>query len=151
GKARRRVALRALLVAAAPVLLLAAYGGFRLVTVPSETVPGVRLRVVQPSVPQRDKWLADKQAAIFQDHLELSATGASGDRDGLAGITHVIWPEAAMPFLPLERPEALAAIGEALPDGVMLLTGALRREQADDAKGDARGHPFRAYNSLMIF
>lgn len=51
-----------------------------------------------------------------------------------------------MPFLPLEHPEALAAIGELLPDGVFLLTGALRREASE-----AAAHPFRAYNSLMVF
>ena len=33
--------------------------------------------------------------------------------DDLAGITHVVWPEAAMPFLPLDHPEARAAIGRA--------------------------------------
>ena len=151
GRARRRAGAWALAITAVPVLLLAGYGTFRLATAPSHVVEGVKIRVVQPSVPQREKWQADKQAAIFQDHLALSLTNASGDRDGLAGVTHVVWPEAAMPFLPLERPEALMAIGDMLPDGVHLLTGALRREPAEDGAGDARGHPFRAFNSLMVF
>src|SRR5690606_18492111 len=115
---------RALAVAGVPLVLLAAYGAARLATAPAGAVEGVRLRIVQPSVPQREKWRPDKQAFIFQDHLALSEVDASGKRDDLAGITHVLWPEAAMPFLPLEHPEALAAIGELLPDGVFLLTGA---------------------------
>ena len=41
----------------------------------------------------------------------LSAANPAGEADNLAGITHVIWPEAAMPFLPLDYPEARAAIG----------------------------------------
>lgn len=144
---RRRAGLRALAISGVPLLLLAAYGTVRLATAPEGVVDGVRLRIVQPSVPQREKWLPEKQAAIFQDHLALSETGASGARDGLAGVTHVLWPEAAMPFLPLEHPEALAAIGDMLPDGALLLTGALRREGAD---GTPATPPIRAYNSLMV-
>ena len=151
GAPRRKAGFHALLIAAVPLVLLSTYGTVRLATAPSDRVEGVALRVVQPSVPQREKWQADKQAAIFRDHLDLSRTDATGKRDDLEGITHVVWPEAAMPFLPLERPEALGAIGDMLPDGVHLLTGALRREQADDDVGDARGHPFRAFNSLMVF
>ena len=57
-----------------------------------------------------------------------------------------------MPFLPLERPAALEAIGDMLPDGVFLLVGALRREEVREGEPPARaGHPFRAFNSLMVF
>src|SRR5690606_29463956 len=59
------------------------------------------------------------------------------------------WPEAAMPFLPLEHPETLAAIGEMLPDNAFLLTGALRRD--GNGAPDLASHPERAYNSLMVF
>jgi apolipoprotein N-acyltransferase len=76
----------------------------------------------------------------------LSLTRPDGVRDDLAGITHVVWPEAAMPFLPLNHPEALRAIADVLPEGTTLLAGALRIE--DDASS-----PFgrRGYNSLMVF
>lgn len=148
---RRRALRHAIAVAAVPVLLLAAYGGVRLASAPGgDEAAGARVRVVQPSVPQEDKWRPDRQAEIFQAYLDFSRTNAAGVRDDLAGITHVIWPEASMPFLPLDRPEALIAIGEMLPDDVHLLAGALRREKAEgDASGG--GHPFRAYNSLMVF
>ncbi len=49
-----------------------------------------------------------------------------------------------MPFLPLEHPEALSAIGDMLPPGVRLISGGLRRET--DAQGGVR-----AFNSLMVF
>lgn len=150
GQGRRRAGFRALAFALVPVTLLAAYGAFRLASAPQDVVEGVKVRLVQPSVPQREKWQADKQAAIFRDHLDLSLTNAAGERDDLKGITHVIWPEAAMPFLPLERPEALEAIGEMLPDDVFLLAGGLRREALDGSAYNG-GHPFRAYNSLMVF
>ncbi|HEX2842216.1 apolipoprotein N-acyltransferase [Hyphomicrobium sp.] len=146
---RRSVSVRALLITSVPLVFLFAYGAVRLATAPSGVVDGVKIRIVQPSIPQREKWLPDRQGAIFQDHLALSATDPSGKRDDLAGITHVIWPEAAMPFLPLEHPEALDAIGDMLPDGTFLLTGALRREAA--TSGDGGLSKRRAYNSLMLF
>lgn len=147
GASRRRASLIALAATGVPLLLLGGYGAARLATAPSGMVEGVTIRIVQPSVPQREKWLPEKQAAIFQDHLALSETNAAGQQDGLQGITHLIWPEAAMPFLPLEHPEALAAIRDLLPDGAFLLTGALRRE---GAAGNPATPPIRAYNSLMV-
>ena len=42
----------------------------------------------------------EHQERIFSDHLKLSVTDPDGRESGLAGISHVIWPEAAMPFLP---------------------------------------------------
>jgi apolipoprotein N-acyltransferase len=88
------------------------------------------------------------QGAIFQDQLDLSRQNAAGQRDDLAAITHLIWPEAAMPFLPLEHPEALAAIGDLLPNGAQLITGALRlkRPAAPRVAG-----PLEGFNSLMVF
>ena len=41
-------------------------------------VPGVKIRIVQPSVPQREKWRPENQRRIFLDHLELSASQRRG-------------------------------------------------------------------------
>jgi apolipoprotein N-acyltransferase len=101
---------------------------------------------VQPSVPQREKWRPENQERIFLQHLQLSATSPSGVRDGAAGINLIIWPEAAMPFLPLAAPRALAAIGGMLPRGGHLISGALRVEEPAGA-AERR----RVYNSLMVF
>jgi apolipoprotein N-acyltransferase len=147
GRAGRRARLAAVAVAVLPLLACALYGHVRLAQATPAAVPGVRIRIVQPSVPQREKWRPENQARVFADHLELSATNEAGERDDLAGITHVVWPEAAMPFLPLEHPEALAAIGRLLPAGVQLITGALRVER-EPANKD---RPWRAFNSLLVF
>jgi apolipoprotein N-acyltransferase len=144
-RGRQRAAFaKACLIAGLPIAFLAAHGAWILAIPAPRNVPGVTLRIVQPSVPQREKWQPQNQAAIFSQHLEMSATGPDGNRDDLAGVTHVIWPEAAMPFLPLEHPEALSAIGEMLPDGAVLVTGALRREKR--INGEQQG-----FNSLMAF
>jgi apolipoprotein N-acyltransferase len=128
---------------------LYAYGALRLSHDPLPMRDGVHLRLVQPSVPQREKWRPENQRAIFADHLNLSRTNAAGARDDLAGVTHVVWPEAAMPFLPLDHPEALQAIGELLPEGTSLLSGALRVQwPADTTQPGAKRE---AFNSLMVF
>lgn len=125
-----------------PLAVAFALGSWRLAAPPSPPLANVKVRIVQPSVPQRDKWIGAKQGAIFADHLDLSRRDPSGRQDDLAGITHVIWPEAAMPFGPLAHPEALAAIGQLLPAQTTLLAGALRSE--------GEGPDRRAYNSLLV-
>ncbi len=126
GLTPRKIAT-ALLLAAAPIAILWAYGIWRL-QAPQEFVAGVKLRIVQPSVPQRKKWMAEYQRRIFDDHVALSLTSPSGEKDSLVGITHLIWPEAAMPFFPLEAPVALDILATILPPGTTLITGALRHD-----------------------
>ena len=152
GADRRRGLLTGSAIAVLPLLAAAVFGAGQLAREPVPDIEGVRLRIVQASVPQKEKWRPENQGPIFRDQLDLSRRDASGRVDDLAGITHVIWPEAAMPFLPLENPGAIAAIGETLPAGTYLLSGGLRvaKPQQNDevlASGDAR----RVYNSLMVF
>jgi apolipoprotein N-acyltransferase len=136
----------AVAVALLPLVCAGALGRARLAAATSDTVPGVKIRVVQPSVPQREKWMPEHWARFFQDHLDLSGRNPAGIADNLAGVTHVVWPEAAMPFPPLDHPEALAAIGALLPDGTVLVAGAIRIERpAADGKGT-----LRFFNSLLV-
>jgi len=144
----------ALAVLVVPLGLMTAYGAYRLSGEPPAFVEGVRLRLVQPSIPQREKWLPEKQPEFVERQLALSLRDPQGRIDNLAGITHVVWPEAAMPYLPLQRPQVLAAIGEVLPDGVHLLAGILRleREQVGgDPSGGGAREVIRVFNSLAVF
>ncbi len=139
----------ALVIAIGPLAVLAAAGSARL-TATDPVVDGVRLRIVQPSVPQREKWRPENQRSIFLEHIALSGQDQSGLAVGLTGVTHVVWPEAAMPFRPLDSQDALAAIGEMLPPDTYLISGALRLTDASAAV--APGAPIReARNSLMVF
>lgn len=147
GAPGRRV-LRAGLLAVVPLVTLYTLGAWRLAENASPMLDGVRVRIVQASVPQRDKWRPELQRQIFEDQLALSRRDPAGRVDDLAGITHLVWPEAAMPFLPLEQPEALAAIGELLPNGTQLLSGALRLKHRPAPGPDLVRE---GYNSLMVF
>lgn len=144
----RRPVTWVLAIAILPLLALYAYGAWRLSGDPGPLMDGVKIRVVQASVDQRDKWRPEKQGDIFRDQLNLSRHDAAGDRDDLSGVTHLIWPEAAMPFLPLEHPDALAAIGKLLPEGTRLISGALRLKKPD---GGAPAGAREGFNSLMVF
>jgi apolipoprotein N-acyltransferase len=140
-----RVAMRIRNIGLASVIATLAamwiYGASRLTGGPVPMIEGAIVRLVQPSVPQREKWRPEHQQRIFLEHLALSG----GTPDGLKGITAVIWPEAAMPFRPLDSPDALDLIGRLLPLGVHLISGGLRMEI--DA---ARSHR-RVFNSLIVF
>ncbi|MGH1418995.1 MAG: apolipoprotein N-acyltransferase [Hyphomicrobiaceae bacterium] len=124
---------------------------------PVDMMADVKVRLVQPNIAQSDKWRPDKRREIFDTLLALSKTAPDGRDDGLAEISHVIWPEAAIPFLILRTPQALVEIGELLPKKTTLLTGALRfveqqRPGANGRKGgSAKGAQPDAFNSLMAF
>lgn len=138
---------RLLLPAAMLVLLAAAtgLGALRLQGAASEEVPGVRLRLVQPNIPQAEKWQGDNRLRIFNTFLDASRHNATGTEDKLADRTHVIWPESSIPFLLLQSNEALAAIAELLPLQAILITGALR---AQTRPGGAEGTDLDVFNSV---
>ncbi|MFN3743353.1 MAG: apolipoprotein N-acyltransferase [Hyphomicrobiaceae bacterium] len=127
---------------------LVAYGHWWLAGPAPAAADGPRVRLIQPSVPQREKWRPEHQRRIFELHLALTTRNAAGEEDGAAGIDLVIWPEAAMPFLPLDAPEAIERIGKILPAGTHLIAGGLRAEPPDSRRPEAHR---RVYNSLIAF
>ena len=67
-------------------------GAFRLYRAIQENVIGVQLRLVQPNIEQTLKWNPQKRMDIVSKLIGLSK------KDNQA-ITHVIWPETAVPYL----------------------------------------------------
>ena len=128
--------LAGLLVLAA----LAAYGAARVPAGPDATVAGVRLRLMQPNLPQDAKFRPENRVDIVDRYIELS------NRDPAPGEpapTHVIWPESAFPFLIQRDPETLAKVGASIPPGRHLVTGAARAEEP------LPGERIRFYNAIM--
>lgn len=129
--------LMALLVAGG-----ALWGHWRLQSGEIAYVDGVKLRLVQPSIAQRDKWKPEKRAEIFQRLLKASRNGAANGK--IEGVTHLIWPESAIPFLLEETPEALDAISAMMPPGSVFITGAARGERAGESGN------LKIFNSLFV-
>jgi apolipoprotein N-acyltransferase len=127
--------------------LLALHGAYRLSLPEPPVVAGVRLRLIQPNVSQDMKWRHENRENIFRGYLDLSQRNPKGEKDGLAGITHVIWPESAIPFLLLNSSAALEAIAGLLPDGTNLITGAIRLEQTVPTDGSAPQR--QIFNSIL--
>jgi len=125
-------------VTAAAFGFIAIFGVARLQSKEPPDVPGVKLRLIQPSVPQREKITSGNAARIFNEHIALMR------RPGSATITHFVWPEAAVPILLSEDPGALGTIAQVLGPNQWLLAGSARYEPA------TASHPERYFNSLHI-
>ena len=123
----------------------AAWGAARLANGDAGST-GVRLRIVQANVDQANKWRPENSAEIFNTYLDLTKSG--GGNGGLGGISLVVWPETAVPFLLVDSAEALAAIGDLLPDGTSLLVGSGRIVEERDAQN--RLVATRVLNSLLV-
>jgi apolipoprotein N-acyltransferase len=120
------------IVAALALVLIAAFGEFRLMAPESATMPGVKLRLIQPNVAQDDASFGpENKQAILRRYLDLSERATSPDRSGIRDVTHLIWPESAFPFILSRDPLALSEIVDFLRDGATLITGAARREDRD--------------------
>ncbi len=97
-------------------------GAVRLQGAGTETVPGVRLRLVQPNIPQRLKWIPELRRRHVLKQLRMSTRPADKPP------THVIWAETAVPFL-LSKDKAIRSlVGAAAPPGGLVLTGAPRED-----------------------
>jgi apolipoprotein N-acyltransferase len=123
---------------AAFFLLLWIGGEVRLAAVPTATVPGVRLRLLQPDVAQAEKYNQHYVLRNWKRLLSLSQEPAA------AAPTIIVWPEAAPPFLLSREPVALDQIAMLTVGGRVLLTGAIRQDRHEPDEPSY-------YNSFYIF
>ncbi len=127
--------------AAAIVLIgMALYGAARLGP-PDPVVAGVRLRLVQPNLPQDAKFRPENRADIVDRYIELSQRPTEA---GAPEPTHIVWPESAFPFLIQRDPDALAKVAAGLQPGQQLVTGAARAEEP------LPGERLRYFNAVMV-
>lgn len=120
------------------------WGAHRLDTYPAKkNRRDVLVRLVQPDIPQEDKWNPAKAGDNLDRLLSLSAAKPVN----ALFTTLIVWPETALTEFQLRDPAAAAALRAVLSayEGpVYLLTGYLRTEK--DAQGNRR-----YYNSLAVF
>ncbi|MBI1244681.1 MAG: apolipoprotein N-acyltransferase [Alphaproteobacteria bacterium] len=138
GRWRYRDAVTAV-IAAGLVAGAWAAGSSRLAAADIGIVPDVRLRLVQPNVPQELKWDPEAREANLQRMIEMSRL------PGFETRTHVIWSETATAFPIWGDNDVLAMrraqIAAAVPPGGILVTGAPRVVRETDGS-------LRAWNSL---
>jgi apolipoprotein N-acyltransferase len=140
GRRRLALAIGAVLCGAAVMA-----GAARLPGGPAPAVPDVRLRLVQPAIPQSDKWKAESRRDNLRRYLALSLAAAE------VPVTHVIWGETAIPYamdgetdgdLPAILAEAVAATS-ADTAAPALISGVVRRTPPGVA-------PYRVWNSMVV-
>jgi apolipoprotein N-acyltransferase len=105
---------------------MGAYGAARLSVYPTHFVKDVKLRLMQPNLQQDQKFNYAAKDEVMQRYLRLSASSTGPGREGLDGITHLIWPEAAFPFFLTREPDVLAQIASLVRPKTQLITGAVR-------------------------
>ncbi|MGE3989387.1 apolipoprotein N-acyltransferase [Pseudorhodoplanes sp.] len=138
---------RRFLPLAAGIVILAVMTGFglwRLGQNPTRFVDDVRLRLMQPNLPQDEKFNYAARQKIMSHYLALSDRATGPQSASLRDVTHLIWPESAFPFFLTREGDAMAQIADLLPAGTILITGAAR---AAEPSGDKRT---RAYNSVYV-
>jgi apolipoprotein N-acyltransferase len=107
-------------------VLAAGWGHYRLEHTSVADVPGVRLRLVQPNIPQSQKWRMDSRAYDFQSLLDLTAQPAAEPP------THIFWPETASTYYLAEDDYHRKAIAAVIPAAATVMTGVIRRNLTED-------------------
>jgi len=114
-----------------------AWGWARLPDGAAATVPDIRLRLVQPNIPQELKWVRELWDQHFENLSELTLQAPEG-----APPTVVIWPETAIPYMVTSSPTTRQALAQLVPEDGLLITGAPRTEEMADGGR-------RYFNSLV--
>ena len=132
-------------VALAGLAALALFGALRIPPAPAASVAGVKLRIMQPNLPQDAKFNPENRDEIMRRYLTLSDRAVSPQSTGVADATHLLWPESAFPFLLHRDAPALAQIADLLPPGTTLITGAMRAD--DPLPGETE---YRYYHAIQV-
>jgi apolipoprotein N-acyltransferase len=107
-------------LASLAVVGLAGIAGQQAMQPDAPAAAGPMVRIVQPNVPQAEKWRPGGRARELQKLIDLSR------RDGFDRVAAVIWPETATPFIVQPGSQGLSMLATAAPPGGYLLAGAAR-------------------------
>ena len=143
---------RAIPFIVAVALIGAGYGaGYLRLASASQSDTDIRIRIVQPNIPQKDRWRPENREAIFTGLLDLSKRGTDGTDIGQ--FSHVLWSEVAVPFLfafndGLLGEDARQRLRVLIPSQTTLLVGAERAEGF--YQPDGRYIYQQVFNSLFV-
>ncbi len=117
--------------------VLFVWGECRLQTTSVANAPNARVRLVQPNIPQEDKWRASESENHFRKLLDLTSQAADKP------ITHVFWPETASPYYLSEDSFRRKEIADSIPATAFVITGVIQREMNEKNR-------LLFYNSLVV-
>ncbi|WP_375413579.1 apolipoprotein N-acyltransferase [uncultured Bradyrhizobium sp.] len=145
GRSRGRTPWIAPAAAVLLLVVMGIYGAVRLALQPTRLVANVKLRIMQPNLPQDARFNYSAKADVMQKYLNLSDRATGPQSTGVRDANILIWPESAFPFFLTREADAMAQIADLLPKGTVLVTGAVR---APDVPPGAK--ITRAYNSIYV-
>ena len=143
GPPRRRLA-RWLPSLGVPLLLIGglyAFGAWRLAG-PALRDTDIAVRIVQPNIPQGEKWRNDLRDRHIEQLIRLGMQPAARPPQ------HIIWPETAVPFALELAPDYLRWLGSIVPPDGYLLTGAPRTGEPPPGRPPSAFRPL--WNSLLV-
>jgi apolipoprotein N-acyltransferase len=132
--------------------LIWAAGEARLAGTGGAVVKGVRLRLIQPNIDQKTKWLPGLRDKHIVDQIRMSR---KPPKPGDPPPTHVIWAEAAAPLFLGRDSGRRALVGLAAPPGGLVITGALRADKSDRIHNslyaiDGKGRILATYDKFHL-
>jgi apolipoprotein N-acyltransferase len=95
----------------------------------------IRVKVVQPNIPQHEKWNSTRMADNFFKHVRMSYPSDHSEE-----TTYIIWPETALHYAYATDSAAMSVLTQALSSysgKAYLFTGLLRRDFEKDEIGNA--------------
>lgn len=106
------------------LLVVWLFGFFRIYGEESGFVQNVRLRIVQGGIEQSLKWNPERSQDIVQHHINMTVS------EGIDDITHVIWPESALPYAVTNDSVFFKVLAPMIPRNGALITGVVRTEES---------------------
>ena len=137
-------------VAVLGIALMTMGGAHRLSQDSGAVHDGVRLRLIQPNIPQAEKWRPELRARNMEIQLALMT---APPRHGAPAPTHVIWAETSAPFFIENHKVWRRVVADATPREGLTILGAPRVVQSGGSAGggeDGR-RALQVANSLLAF
>lgn len=135
--------LAPLIVSTSLMLSLFLFGTQRLSSAQIDYWDGPNIRVLQTRIDQLTKYEQGGYDSLIDQYFTLSLTPPIED------LTHIIWPEGAIPGLPLEDANLMRAINKLILDGPDLIMGVTRRDPIPASYFEPDNEATRYYNSVI--
>lgn len=110
------------------IIIHSGFGVYRIHTTRLTMFEDMNIRLVQPNQTEHHKWHPVKKRAVVRKHIEMSQA------PGAEKMQAIIWSESSVPYAIEENKEVMDEIKKAIPEGGILLTGAMRGERDESGE-----------------